>query len=293
MDDSYSGLFVGYSVSLAIDPSVSRVLAIGAPPWTTLATVGLLLLISLSLGALLIILTWRERQLIDTRSDFIARVSHELRTPLTQIRMFTESILLGRLPESEDQNRALKIIDRETLRLSRLVENILAFSRSLQTSLAPEPKPYALESLLRKLKEEFDLQLESLGSDLLIQCDPNLVVSYNRDALFQLLTNLLDNALKYGPKQQSIQLSAAFVNGQIQISLLDQGPGIPKAERDRIWRPYYRLAREHNRGIAGTGIGLAVAKDLATALNADLSISESREGACFIVSLQAGGGKHG
>ncbi len=293
MDASYSGLFAGFAVTISFHPSVAQVLAIGSPPWSSMGVVGLLLVISLLLGAMATVLIRRERQLIDARSDFIARVSHELRTPLTQIRMFTESILLGRLPEPEAQVRALKIINRETLRLSHLVENILSFSRVSDKPLVPEPAPYALMGLLNRLKEEFELQLEALGAQLDVHCDQDHEVIHNRDGLLQLLTILLDNALKYGPENQHVTLTARRSGDLLQIFIQDQGPGIPQSEQEKIWRPYYRLDKERRRGIAGTGIGLAVAKDIAAAIGAEMSMKSSPNGSCFIVKLPQRGGHHG
>ncbi len=293
MDARYAGLFDGYTASIHLNPSVAEVLAIGEPPWPSMVRTALLLMVALVLGSATFILIRRDRQLIELRSEFIARVSHELRTPLTQIRMFTESILLGRLPDREGETRALKIIDRETLRLSRLVENILSFSRSPGKPLLPEPEPYPLARLLDRLKDEFELQLEASGSSLNITCDPQFSVHLNRDALSQLLTNLLDNALKYGPEGQLVSITAELTDGQLEVCVQDEGPGIPTGEQQQIWQPYYRLERERDRGIAGTGIGLAVASELVDALNAEVSVHSDTHGSKFRLVFASAGNRHG
>ncbi|MCZ6503101.1 MAG: ATP-binding protein [Gammaproteobacteria bacterium] len=293
MDASYSGLYAGFTVTTSINSDVAEVLEIAESPWGSNMRIAVLLIIALLLGLLSFVLIRRERQLIEMRSDFIARVSHELRTPLTQIRMFTESILLDRLPDEESRARALKIIDRETLRLSRLVENILSFSKLWKQSVPAEPGSYNLCELLYRVKDEFELQLEASGDSLSIKCDESLEVDYNREAMTQVLTNLVDNAIKYGPEGQAISIIVSRESSHLKIDIVDQGPGIPAIEQKYIWQAYYRLKREKDRAISGTGIGLAVASDMSHEIGADLIVDSKGCGSVFSMVFESGASADG
>lgn len=290
INGDYSGLFKDFKVRASIHPLIASELIIGGLPYGRLPFIALLLGVAVLLGAASFILLRKQRQLMELRTDFVARVSHELRTPLTQIRMFTESLLLNRLSKSEDRQLALKVIHRETRRLTRLVANILLFEQDGQIQLTLESNSYSMKKLCRQVKEDFQPILDSRDARLKIDCSETLSCKLNRGAVVQILTNLMDNSLKYGPMGQTISMSAKSENGSFCISVCDQGPGIAEAERERIFEAYYRLEKEKKNAIAGTGIGLSVSRDLASDMGGTLSVEEAADGgSCFLFTVQEEG----
>ncbi len=284
----YAGLFAGYSISATIDREAAPLFAFGAHPRDDLSTIAVLLILTLVLGVAAILLLRREQKLMVMREDFVARVSHELRTPLTQIRMYSESLLFKRLPKQTDQTRALQVIQRETTRLGRLVENILRFSSSNHQQALREKKPYLLQKLLQQLHDDFSPMLTAKQTSLTINCDASITCQCHRESVLQTLGNLLDNALKYGPDGQTIHMHVCQNDDQIHLCLDDQGPGIPARHHQQIFEPYFRLANEQDRAIAGTGIGLSVAMELAKKMAGDIQVESLPErGTRFCLILPA------
>ncbi len=284
--DDYAGLFSGFSVSVIIERQATSLLAIGQYTHTNLNGIMILMGMTIILGCSALLLLRRERKLIALRKDFIARVSHELRTPLTQIRMYAESILLGRLPEKTEQTRALEVIHRETQRLSHLVDNVLRFSGSKEQQHRPEDDAYPVIELLEHLHEDFLPMLSARQTTLDIECDADITTHCHRESMLQILSNLTDNALKYGPTGQVISLQVNRYADFIRICLTDQGPGIPERYRKKIFAPYFRLERETERAIAGTGIGLSVASELAEQLGGSLEVvTAEHSGSRFCLTL--------
>lgn len=289
IDDEYGGIFKGHTIATAIDTAVADSLVIGGLPRSRLPILIVTVILTI---ALLLAAIWqlrREYALMKLRSDFVSEVSHELRTPLTQIRMFTETLLFERFQTADDKRRALEIINRESQRLIHLVENVLRFTgrngeqrglNVVRTRLAP-----LIESVVEEFRPLADAAENTirteLAADIEAEVDPN--------ALRQILLNLIDNAVKYGPAGQDIDVKLARRSDGVWISVCDQGPGVPLADRERIWGGYYRLTRERDSAIAGTGIGLAVVRDLATQLGgtARVDAGGTGHGACFTIELPA------
>jgi len=258
---TYGRIFEGGQVVASVDPDAAALLVIGGLPETRLPLLLALILLTLGLFTVTILLLRREWALTQLRSDFVSRVSHELRTPLTQIRIFAETLLLGRVRSEEERKRSLEIIDRESRRLTHLVENLLEFSRHERGTTKLAPRPQALAPLIHELVQEF----RPLVSDRDVRFVTRLeeaVVPVDEDAFRQVLLNLLDNAVKYGPMRQEIDVASRRIAGYLQITVDDEGPGIPPGERERIWERFHRLDREHEPAQAGTGIGLAVVREL-------------------------------
>lgn len=274
----YAGLFAGYSINATIDRQAARLFAFGAHPRDDLSGIAILLLLTLVLGFAALLLLRRERKLMVMRNDFVARVSHELRTPLTQIRMYAESLLFKRLPQQADQIRALQVIQRETTRLGHLVENILRFSGSNGQKKLSEHQPYPLQKLLIQLQDDFTPMLTAKQATLKINCDGKVTCQCHKESVLQILGNLLDNALKYGPDKQTINLHVSENDNQVRICLDDQSPGIPSRYHQRVFEPYFRLESEQQRAIAGTGIGLSVASELAGQMGGSIKVESLIEG---------------
>ena len=205
----------------------------------------------------------RESQLTRLRTDFISGVSHELRTPLAQIRMFSETLTLGRVRSEEERRRSLAIIDQEARRLTHLVENLLHFSRSERQTTHITPEPTKLAPLVQEVLDGFAPLAAARGVTLAASIPEDLVVPADPGAVRQMLLNLLDNAVKYGPAGQKVRVGATRENGHARLWVDDGGPGIPRADRERVWERFWRLERDRGSSIAGSGIGLAVVRELA------------------------------
>ncbi len=224
---------------------------------------GLLGLTAVLIGTALVQLR-RESQLTRLRSDFISGVSHELRTPLAQIRMFSETLTLGRVRSDEERRRSLAIIDQEARRLTHLVENLLHFSRSERQTAHITPEPTALGPLVQEVIDGFAPLAAARGATIAATVPDDLVVTADPGAVRQMLLNLLDNAVKYGPAGQEVRIGATRKNGVAKLWVDDGGPGIPRADRERVWERFWRLERDRESAVAGSGIGLAVVRELAT-----------------------------
>ena len=271
-------------VRLAISEAAAAQLIIGGMPRSRLPL--LLSLLAVAMG-LLAVGTWqvqRERRLAQMQVDFVRSASHELRTPLAQIRLFTETLQLGRVRSWSEVLSSMAFVDQQSRRLSRLVENLLTFAHGGQQRRA-HLEPIELGGFLAETVRGFRPIVGAVGQDLRLEQGDNCVARGDREWLTQIVLNLLDNATKYGPKGQTITIRAECRDGQARIVIDDQGPGIPPEDRKRIFAPFVRLAREHERSTGGTGIGLAVATELTTAMNGTIWADDAPTGARLIVAL--------
>jgi len=288
LSTEYEGIFDGHTIAAAIDATVADSLVIGGLPSSRLPVLVITVLLTVGLLIAAIRQLYLEHALMRMRSNFVSEVSHELRTPLTQIRMFAETLLFERYKTGNDKRRALEIINRESQRLIHLVENVLRFSgrngdrRDLalaHTGLAP---------LVQRVVDEFRPLAEGAGNSLQVDLDARAEAVIDNDALRQILLNLLDNAVKYGPSGQIVRISLQQQPDSVRLSVSDQGPGVPRADREKIWGGYYRLERERHSAIAGTGIGLAVVRELVTQHGGSVWADDSGDGgACFVVEFPA------
>jgi signal transduction histidine kinase len=239
-------------------------LIIGGLPKSRLPLIlGLLAVTAVLIGTALVQLR-RESQLARLRSDFISGVSHELRTPLAQIRMFSETLTLGRVRSDDERRRSLAIIDQEARRLTHLVENLLHFSRSERQTTHITPEPTKLAPLVQEVIDGFAPLAAARGATLAASVPEDLIVPADPGAVRQMLLNLLDNAVKYGPAGQEVRIGASRDNGVARLWVDDGGPGIPRADRERVWVRFWRLERDRDSAVAGSGIGLAVVRELAS-----------------------------
>lgn len=286
--DTLGAVFAGLTASVALNPAVAERLVIGGLPHSRMP----LLLGLLGLTAGLVAVTLRqlrkEYELARLRSDFVSGVSHELRTPLAQIRMFTETLALERVRSPEEAQRALDIVVRESERLSHLVENVLQFSRAERGAIRLAPEPQRLDLLLHDVIDGFRPLAEARQASLRLAVDLGVVATVDPAALRQVVLNLLDNAVKYGPAGQLVRVELALEDGHAAISVEDQGAGIPADARQRVWEPYWRLPRERASAVGGSGIGLAVVKDLVSAQGGSVAIEDGANGAAgarFVIRL--------
>ena len=274
-------------VEAAIRPDAAPHLIIGGLPRSRIPLLLGLMVLTMGVGAAALVQLRREHQLARLRDDFISGVSHEFRTPLTQIRVFAELLDEEKLRTAEERKRSTRVINREARRLTHLVENILQFARvsRFPTSLG-EMEEIDLEVALEELTEAFEPQASAREATIEMTVEPGIAVVAGRGGLYRILANLLDNALKYGPSEETVFVRAAMNGDAVRISVEDQGPGIPERDRHRIWDPYRRLDRDVTGQAQGSGIGLAVVRELCVAYGGRVWVEDrERDGARFVVEL--------
>ena len=267
-----------------IAPAVAEAQIIGGlPPTRVPALLGLLAVATLLAGAALV-QHRRARELSRMRTQFIASVSHELRTPLTQISMFGETLMLGRERSEPERRQFASIIHREATRLSSLVDNVMRYTRGGTDRFTLRPEVRRLADDIDQAVTAFRPIAEAASTRIDTDIDPALHASVDPGALRQIVLNLLDNAVKYGPVGQRIEVALRRDDDDALLTVADEGPGISDADRERIFEPFTRL--EPSRKVAGTGIGLAVVRELVTALGGTV-VAQSRPtgGALFAVSI--------
>jgi signal transduction histidine kinase len=296
--DTLEGHFGNLVLRVGLRPEYADRLVVGGLPRSRLPL--LLGLFALTAGLLVVALLQmrRQQELVRLRTDFVSGVSHELRTPLAQIRWFAELLHMGKLRSEEERHRSLRIIDQEARRLTYLVENVLSFSRAERKANRISSAPTELEREVRDALEMFGPLARSRRATLRSELEHGVTLEVDRDALRQVLLNLLDNAVKYGPRGQTVTvgMAAASENGggpRVRLWVEDQGPGIPAADRDRVWEPYVRLDRDVDGATGGSGIGLAVVRELVTLHDGRTWLEQAVGGGTRVVielpALQSGG----
>jgi len=225
-----------------------------------------------------------------TRRDFIANVSHELRTPLTSIQGYTETLLDTPSENSNSSREFLEIIRKNSLRMSRLTEDLLTLARveSGETRFETEPVP-PLE-LLHDAEESFREIARTQGVDLNIVEAPTLEslprVLADREAIHQVFANLIDNAMKYGRAGARIELGARAAQSGIEFYVRDFGAGISSEHLPRLFERFYRVDKARSRESGGTGLGLAIAKHIMRAHSGSIRAeSEIARGSTFLFTL--------
>ncbi len=247
-------------------------------------------------GAVAVLRDLTETERVEkTRRDFIANVSHELRTPLTSIQGYSET-LLDSIPENSGHNREfLEIIRKNAARMSRLTEDLLTLARveSGETRFETEPVP-PLE-LLNDAEESFREIARSQGIELQIIDSPNgnsldslPRVLADREAIHQVFSNLIDNAMKYGRSGSRVELGARPAKHGVEFYVRDYGAGISSEHLPRLFERFYRVDKARSRESGGTGLGLAIAKHIMLAHSGSIHAeSELAHGSTFLFTLPA------
>jgi signal transduction histidine kinase len=279
--------FGGLAARVALRPGAAEHLVIGGLPASRLPFVFVVFVLTLVLGVIAFVQLRRDVELTRLRADFATSVSHELRTPLAQIRMFLESLLLERTDSQAQQREYLEIADEEAKRLTNLVENVLQFSRAERRSARVNPIHIDLASETHRVVESFE-PLAKRRNDRIDRQIARGVTAFADPASVKLvLLNLLDNAVKYGPAGQVIEVGVERTNGVARLWVRDEGPGVPDGvDRDRIWQPYVRLDHHRESSTAGTGIGLAVVREFVELSSGRVWVENAAGGgARFVVEL--------
>jgi signal transduction histidine kinase len=238
----------------------------------------LLVVIVLGLGATYRVVR-RESEMARLKSDFVANVSHDLKTPLSLIRMFAETLEMNRVTDEGSRREYYGVITRETERLTRLIDNVLDFSRIEGGRQRYDIVPTAVEPLVHEVLEAFRHPLAQQGFKVDVEIEPDLPdVPLDAAALKQALANLVDNAVKYSGERRRLRVSAGRRGDEVTLEVADEGIGIPAAETQRIFQKFYRVGRSETQGRRGSGVGLALVKHIVEAHGGRVSV-ESRPGA--------------
>ena len=222
------------------------------------------------------------------QQDFVSAVSHELKTPLTSIRMYGEILREGWAPEDKRKLYYDYIFD-ECQRLTRLINNILQLARMTRNDLQIEIKPITAAELMANLRSKVASQIERAEFELEFRCADDAadtVIDVDTDYFTQILINLVDNAVKFSAKSERRQIDIACQlqpDGRIRFSVRDYGPGVPKKQMKRIFKLFWRPESELTREAVGTGIGLALVRQLTQAMNGHVDVENKDPGAEFRV----------
>jgi two-component system phosphate regulon sensor histidine kinase PhoR len=228
------------------------------------------------------------RRLENLRRDFVANVSHELKTPITSIKGFVETLREG-VDDEKTRDRFYDIVQMETQRLIHLVEDILTLSfldteeshrEGAQERIHPEESLLETVSVAMKLAQEKDIQIR-------MEVEPDLPdLSFKEEYFKQMCLNLLDNAIKYSPPGSTVSVGMKKIDQFVELSVADQGMGIPEDVRDRIFERFYRVEKGRGRNEGGTGLGLAIVKHIVQAQGATIRVdSTPGQGSTFIVTM--------
>lgn len=286
MPPSYGGLVI----QAGIVPAMVDALVIGGLPRTRTPLLLALLGLAAALTIAAAVQLRRELRFARARSDFVASVSHELRTPLTQIRLMLDTIRLGRRETPVARDEGLAMIDREVLRLQHLVDGVLRFREADATREVEPRAPTDVVQEVEAVVREWRPLAAPREVRILVDLAPVPTVSMEPGALRQVLINLIDNAVRYGPRQQQVTIRLGTLDERIQLAVEDQGPGVEPGERERIWQDYARGSAARSGAVAGSGIGLAVVRDLVSRHGGSARVeSAPGGGARFVVELPAEG----
>ena len=228
----------------------------------------------------------REHELARLRADFTSSVSHELRTPLAQILLFGETLQLGRVRSDTDRRFAVETIVHEARRLMHMVDNVLHFARTTEGRVQLERQMTELTPLVDGIVATFAPLAHERGVTVVAEARDPISAFVDAGAVRQIVLNLLDNATKFSPRGETVRLTVEQVEDRARVAVEDEGPGIPLADRERIWSPYIRLRREKSAANEGSGIGLAVVRELTQLHDGSAFVGDSPGGgARFVIEL--------
>jgi signal transduction histidine kinase len=258
----------------------------------TLALIGF---IDIMLGAGLFLVysnVRREMHLSRLKNDFVANVSHELKTPLALIRLFAETLELGRVPGEEKARQYYRVINKESQRLTQLINNILDFSRIEAGRKEYRFAPTDVAGIVQEVVDAYRFQIEQQGFTLEVKLADDLPdVPADKEALAQAVLNLINNAIKYSREEKYLCLEAWRQDGRLLLSISDHGIGIAKGEQRRIFEKFYRAEDSLVHETKGSGLGLALVHHIMEAHGGEVEVdSTPGRGSRFTLALPIGNG---
>jgi two-component system, OmpR family, phosphate regulon sensor histidine kinase PhoR len=268
-------------VMLFIAAALAMVLALDpVQAWAdrTPALILATLLLTMVFGGVSAVVWQGEREAARVRRALAAGISHDMRTPLAQIRMFTEMLLIGHERSEEERVRWLESIERESHRLGDVMENLLLFIHGDEPDPYPARQPVDLGALIEDVAVVFASRAAVRRMTVIADPPAGVMALVDPQAVRQVIGNLLDNALRYGPSGQTVTVSLdRSAAGEAVITVQDRGPGVPAADRSRVWQPFVRL--DGSEGAEGSsGLGLAVVRQVVEAHGGWVSIGEANCG---------------
>ncbi len=288
LEGAFSGL------TLAIKLRGNTLAAIGE----RFARMSLLTLAALSLVlAAGIALTYRnvtkEMALARLKSDFVSNVSHELRTPLSLIRLYAETLEMGRLTSPEKYQEYYRIIRKESERLTALINNILDFSRIEAGRKEYDFRETDMSELVHNTLDSYRYQLEQSGFQFEEKIDEVPPMRVDREAMARSLLNLVNNALKYSQDRKYIGVNLYRDNGSVKLEVVDQGIGIPHQEQQKIFEKFYRVGDPLVHNTKGSGLGLSLVRHIVQAHGGEVSVdSTPGQGSKFTIVLPVRPGQY-
>jgi two-component system sensor histidine kinase VicK len=227
-------------------------------------------------------------RLDNMRKEFVANVSHELKTPLTSIKGYSETILAGGL-NPEEQMQFTKVINNEANRMNKLVADLLKLSRFDYQKNNWNKTKFNLDDLAKAVVEKMTYIAKKKNHQL--QCIVNIVpppISADKDAIEQVITNLVSNSIKYTPDGGEINVYIGSIAGRAYLKVIDTGIGITEKDLSRIFERFYRVDKARSREMGGTGLGLSIVKEIVDGNGGTIEIkSEVEKGTEVIIIFEA------
>src|SRR2546421_3869842 len=229
----------------------------------------------------------KEMAVAKLKSDFVSNVSHELRTPLALIRLYAETLELGRITTKEKKQQYYRIIRKESERLTALINNILDFSRIEAGRKEYEFRETDIADLVRNTLDSYRYQIEQQGFAFQESIDPNLpVVRVDREAIARAVVNLVNNALKYSDGEKFLGVKLYRDNGSVKLEVEDHGIGIAGRDQSKIFEKFYRTGDPLVHNTKGSGLGLSLVRHITEAHGGDIAVeSTPGKGSRFILSM--------
>ena len=225
------------------------------------------------------------------RREFLGEVSHELKTPIFAIQGFIHTLMDGAIDDTKVRNKFLKKAMKNSDRLANLVDDLLIITQAESGEIETKIRKFVLFELVTDVVDSLERKMTRKNRDITCEIEPGgleeLEVLADRERIEQVLTNLVDNAIKYGNPQGTIRIELGVKNGKAEVSVSDDGPGIDPEHLEKIFRRFYRVDKSRSRETGGTGLGLAICKHLLKLHGETISVSSQLgEGTTFRFTLK-------
>ena len=226
--------------------------------------------------------------LAERRGRFVSAVTHELRTPLTTFRMYAQMLADGMVTDPDQRAVYLRTLEAEAERLSALVTNVLAYAQLEGRGRPDRRERTTVDALLDRVTPPLARRADQDGVPLRVRHDGDAALEVDAETIEQVLFILVDNACKYGATEAGVDVDVQVAGDQLRVDVRDHGPGVATDRARAVFEPFERGGRDEADPVAGIGLGLALARDLARALGGDLSLAEAGgAGACFRLRVPA------